>query len=85
MYGKPARRGQEKPNEVGRGENRGQKAPKELEKEAWLFPRELQPREPGPRGRVGKGRSKYLRYLDSKRILSTRLEARGLGGLVSLL
>ena len=46
----------------------------------WGFPRVLQACEPGPRGRVGKGKSKYLRYLDSKRILSTRLEARGLGG-----
>ena len=37
-----------------------------------------QPGEPGPRGGVGEGKSKYLRYLDSKRIPSTRLEARGL-------
>ena len=34
--------------------------------EEWNFPGELQACEPGPRGRVGKGKSKYLRYLDSK-------------------
>ena len=45
----------------------------------------LQSGEPGPRGMVGKGKSKYLRYLDSKWIFSTRPEARGLGGLVLLL
>ena len=31
-----------------------------------------------------KGGTKYLRYLDSKRISSTRLEAKGLGGLFCL-
>ena len=35
----------------------------------WGFPRVLQACEPGPRGRVGKGKSKYLRYLDSKAVL----------------
>ena len=53
--------------------------------EVRLLPRLLQAGEPGPRGRVGKGKSKYLRYLDSKWISSTRLEAKGLGGLVGAL
>ena len=50
----------------------------------WGFPRELQLGEPGPRGRVGKGKSKYLRYLDSKWIFSTHLEAMSLGGYIFL-
>ena len=45
----------------------------------WGFPREPQPGEPGPRGGVGEGKSKYLRYLEAKSKYSRYLEAKELG------
>ena len=41
----------------------------------WGFPRVLQPGGPGPRGRVGKGKSKYLRCLVAKLLMTRCLHA----------